>query len=114
MRTADVDLIEAETSRLATVNTNPSFFDMPILGNGLHYRFATAHAIITLFSLGRAAEAGWILPAILAVVSCWEYFRSLAHLPEHVTQPGVTWQLAATTATVVVAATTAIVMVFTR
>jgi hypothetical protein len=114
MRTIDVELMEAETNRLAAINSNQHFFEMPLLRNGLHYRFATVHAIFTLFSLGRAAEAGWILPAILAVVSCLEYCRSLAHLPDHVAHPGLSWQLAATTGTVIVAATMAIVMAFTH
>lgn len=112
MQNPDLELIQTEANRLAVVETGVDFAEERRFGTGLHFRFATAHVLVTLFSLGRAAESSWIFPAVLALASGWDYCRSLAIFAAPRPASAATWQLAAMTATVVMAATTAIVVAF--
>lgn len=114
MRTAEVDLIESESQRIAAIDLNVSNVLDTFRSHRFHFHLATAHTIATFLSLGRATEVGWIIPAILTVVSCWDFCRSLTRLPEHFTHEFMPWQIAGATAAVILAASTVIAFIFSH
>lgn len=114
MRTAEADLIESESQRIASIELNSHNALETFRHHRVHFHLATAHTIATFLSLGRATEIGWVIPAILTVVSCWDFCRSLSRLPEHLTRELMPWQIAGATAAVVLAASTAIALIFSN